>query len=196
LKSIVARVFVMPLAAAAAGLLSACATMLPVVPVAGPAVADEPFSVEGRLSARHGDNAVAGSFFWVHAVDRDTITLDTPLGQTLARLSGSAGDARVELADGTVTEASDWEVLTRRSLGVSLPVSGLAWWLRGVPHPRAPATIEADSAGRPAVLRQEGWEIVYAYSDAVARRPSRMRLAWPEVEVRLAIDRWVGPGTP
>jgi len=190
------RVLVMPLVAAAVELLSACAAMLPAAPASQAAAPDEPFSVEGRLSARRGGDAVAGNFFWVHAVDRDTITLDTPLGQTLARFSGSGGEARVELADGTVAEASDWEMLTQRALGVPLPVSGLAWWLRGLPHPRAAATIEPDVAGRPAVLRQEGWEIVYAYADAAARRPSRMRLAWPDVEVRLAIDRWLGPGSP
>ncbi len=186
----------MPLLAVAGMLLSACAAMHTAVPVSPGTAADEPFSVEGRLSARRGGEGIAGSFVWVHAVDRDTITLDTPLGQTVARLSGSSGDARVELADGSVTEATDWEKLTQRTLGVPLPVSGLAWWLRGVPQPRAPATIEPDVAGRPVVLRQEGWEIVYAYADAASRRPSRMRLAWPDVEVRLAIDRWLGPESP
>lgn len=176
---------------AAAALLSACAG----VPTVGPALRerapDEPFAVEGRLSARHGADAVSGRFSWVHANDRDTITLDTPLGQTLARLSGSEGDARIELADGTVHFAGDWEGLTQQTLGVPLPVWGLAWWLRGVPHPRTAATIEPDAAGRPVVVRQEGWEIVYTYSDSEARRPARVQLVWPDVEVRVAIDRWL-----
>jgi len=193
----VRRAFTVPLLAAAATLLSACAALPPAVRGGSTdAARDEPFAVEGRLSARHGVDAVAGHFYWVHGVDRDTITLDTALGQTLARLSGSGDEAKVELADGRVSEARDWETLTQQALGVPLPVSGLAWWMRGVPHPRATATIEPDAAGRPTVLRQDGWEIVYAYADDGSRRPSRMRLAWPDVEVRLAIDRWLRPDAP
>jgi outer membrane lipoprotein LolB len=73
---------------------------------------------------------------------------------------------------------------------VPLPVSGLAWWIRGVPHPLAAHTLEVDELGRPSVLRQDGWEIVYAYADDSTRQPSRVRLTWPEVEVRIVIDRW------
>jgi len=184
----VPRAFALLPVVAVAALLSACATMPPAAP--GPAAADAPFVAEGRLSAKRGADAVAGNFVWTHADARDTIVLDSPLGQTLARLSGSEGRARIELADGAVAEAPDWEALTLRTLSVPLPVAGLAWWIRGRAHPRSAHGVELDAFGRPVVLRQDGWEAVYAYSDDAARLPSRVRLAWPDVDVRIVIDRW------
>ncbi|MEP7180767.1 MAG: lipoprotein insertase outer membrane protein LolB [Betaproteobacteria bacterium] len=182
------RAVAIPLVAAIAALLAACAT----VPAAAPGAAapDAPFAVEGRLSARRGVDGVAGNFVWTHDRSGDVIALATPLGQTMAKLSGGDGRARVELADGAVAEAADWESLTLRTLSVPLPVAGLAWWIRGVPHPRSTNTVEVDALGRAMVLRQDGWEVVYAYADAAARAASRVRLAWPDVDVRLVIDRW------
>jgi hypothetical protein len=37
------------------------------------------------------------------------------------------------------------------------------------------------------VLRQDGWEIVFGYRDDGAR-PSRLVLAYPGIEVRVAVD--------
>ena len=77
-----------------------------------------------------------------------------------------------------------------RAVGFALPVDWLAAWVRGAPHGDGPHAAVLDAAGRVSVLRQNGWEIVYAYADADARRPSRLRLAYPEVEVAIVIDRW------
>jgi outer membrane lipoprotein LolB len=176
------------LVVAAAWLVASCATAPP-APVA-PDAADRPFVLEGRLSAKRGSEGFAGSFVWQHASERDVIALNSPLGQTVARLSGGAAQARIEFADGTSAEAGDWEVLTTRALAVPLPVAGLAWWIRGVPHPRSAYTVEPDAAGRALVLRQDGWEIVYGYGGDGQPLPTRVRLAWPDVDVRFALDRW------
>ena len=71
---------------ACAALLAACATLPPPrAPEAAIVAVDSPFDIGGRLSARRGDNGVAGSFSWTHDPPHDAITLATPLGQTLAR---------------------------------------------------------------------------------------------------------------
>ena len=71
----------------------------------------------------------------------------------------------------------------------TIPVRGLAWWLRGVPHPGTPHEVERDTAARASLLRQDGWEIVLGYGES-SDRPSRIRLAYPDTELRLAIDAW------
>ncbi len=151
------------------------------------APADAPFELSGRLSARHGENAVAAGFRWTHAPDADELLLATPFGQTLARLTGSAGGVVLELADGAVARAGDWEALTREALGVPVPVRGLAWWVRAAPHPASAHLIERDAAGRVALLRQDGWEVVYGYRDD-GPRPARLVLAYPGIDIRLALD--------
>lgn len=174
----------------AAILLTACATAPPVRRTAAPpSPSDEPFAVSGRLSARHGSEAAAANFRWTHRPGRDQFTLASPLGSTLAELDGTAAEVRLVLPDGRVIVAPDWEALTSKVLGAPIPVRGLAWWLRGIPHPGTPHQVERDSAARAALLRQDGWEIVLGYSES-SDRPSRLRLAYPDTELRLAIDAW------
>lgn len=179
---------------ALAATLAACATP-PRVDVTPAAIvpADGPFELSGRLSARHGESGVAASFRWRHAPGTDELLLSTPFGQALARLSGGADGVVLELQDGGVARSGDWESLTREVLGVPVPVRGLVWWVRGAPHPASGYAVERDTAGRATVLRQDGWEIVYGYRDEGAQ-PSRLVLAHPGIEVRLALDSYVDVG--
>jgi hypothetical protein len=54
--------------------------------------------------------------------------------------------------------------------------------------------MERGELERPSVLRQRGWEIVYAYAaESAAQRPSRLVMRYPDaepVEVRIVIDQW------
>ncbi|MEP6996300.1 MAG: lipoprotein insertase outer membrane protein LolB [Betaproteobacteria bacterium] len=181
-------------AAVGAALLAACAPALiehPAPP--SPVAARAAFELTGRLSVRHGGDALAASFHWTHGGGRDELDLASPLGQTIARLSGDASGVRLQTSDGRVAIASDWSSLTTRALGWPLPVEGLAFWIQGLPRDGAPAAIEAGSDGMPAALRQDGWSIVYQAfergSDGVPR-PQRLTLDYPEVELRIAVDSW------
>jgi outer membrane lipoprotein LolB len=136
-----------------------------------PSRADEAFAIEGRLSARRGNDAVSVSFVWNHAPPKDHFVVTNPLGATVAEMSGDSSARRVEVraADGRTDSASDWSALTERFVGFPLPVEGLAFWARGSPRPGTAQTAEADAAGRLHVLRQDGCEIVYTYADDPAR---------------------------
>ncbi len=151
------------------------------------------FDLTGRLSARHGADALSASFRWHHDGDVDELELSSPLGQTLAQLSGSSSGVRLSTADGRTLSATDWQTLTSNGLGWPLPVTGLSYWVQGVPREGASFAIEPGDAAAPGVLRQDGWTVVYnafaADGDGV-RRPSRMTLSYAEVELRLAIDAW------
>src|SRR5690242_1309809 len=77
------------LACLCALVIAGCASVAPrVAPV--PVLADAPFTAEGRLSARRANDAVSAAFAWQHAPPRDELTLSTPLGQVIARLTGDA----------------------------------------------------------------------------------------------------------
>jgi len=187
------RTFRVALAAAALLIVGACASLSPITSTPPADVAtDEAFTIEGRLSARRGTDAVTANFTWRHNAPIDELIVTTPLGQQVADLHGDTRAKRVEVrtADGRTDEAPDWSTLTERALGFRLPIDGLAAWVRGTAPPGAPPTFEYDSAGRAVVVRQQGWEIVYSYPDESTRRPSRLRLTYPELEVRLVIDRW------
>jgi outer membrane lipoprotein LolB len=179
--------------AAALALAGGCAAPLRVPePALPPPLADAPFDVAGRLSARRGSEAAAANFRWSHAPGRDELVLASPLGQTLARLEGDASRVRLELPDGRAQEAGDWEALTSRVLGAPVPVRGLAWWIRGGAHPSSRYSIERDAASRVSVLRQDGWEIVYDFVEG-RTGPARLRMSYPDTEIRLVVDDWSAP---
>jgi outer membrane lipoprotein LolB len=182
------------LVAALAVLATACATVAPPeLSQGGAAETPAPFAVEGRLSARRGTEGGAAHFAWQHDAARDSIELSTPLGQTLARLTGSPDGVRAEWPDGRTVDARDWDDMTTRVLGVPVPVQGLAAWLRGQSRGTTPSRIERDARGRTAVLAQDGWEIVYAYADDAAVHPARLTLRHGQgepTEVRVVVDRW------
>lgn len=180
-----------PLEAGLALAVAACATPPPVETGHAP-VSDAPFAIDGRLSARHGSEAIAIGFAWTHAPPRDELVVSNPLGQAVAELSGDSSLRRVEMrtANGGREEASDWPALTERAIGVALPVGALASWTQGIPRADAAHTVEFDAAGRSKVLRQDGCEIVYTYPDDSTRRPSRMTAACFDLEMRVVIDRW------
>ncbi|HET7098312.1 MAG TPA: outer membrane lipoprotein LolB, partial [Casimicrobiaceae bacterium] len=169
-----------------------CATTAPLTAPLTPTAGDTPFAIDGRLSARQGKDAVAISFSWTHAPPRDDLVVSTPLGQSVAELSGDASVKRVELrtADGRTEVASDWGALTERAVGVALPVEGLASWAQAAPRANSPHSTETDAVGRTGVLRQDGCEIVYTYGSDSTRRPSGIRIACHDLEMRIAIDRW------
>lgn len=177
-----------------AALLCGCTPALIERPApAGAVAARVAFELMGRLSARHGNDALAANFRWTHERERDELDFSSPLGQTIVRLSGDASGVRLQTPDGRVETASDWESLTTRALGWPLPVEGLAFWIQGLSRPGAPATVEPGSNGLPAALRQDGWSIAYQAfergTDGVSR-PQRLTLDYPEVELRIAVDSW------
>jgi len=182
------------LATTTALVLGACAS---VGPPSSSAVKFPPlqdaFEVSGRLSARHGSDALAANFQWRHVGERDELELASPLGQTIAILSGDGSSARLRASDGRVLSAASWTRLTQEGLGWPLPVDGLKYWIQGAARAGADFRAEADADGRLSVLGQDGWTIVYqAYvkTPEGVWRPSRLVANYPEVELRLAVDRW------
>ena len=175
--------------------LAACAGLTPSPPASSVVFAPvlSSFEAAGRLSVRHGGDALTANFRWQRVGRRDEVDLASPLGQTIARLTGDVEGVTLRTADGRVATGADWAALTAQSLGWPLPVDGLAFWIQGAPRTGAPFTAEPADDGSLRLLRQDGWTIVYQSftTDANnAPRPSRMTLSYPDVELRLVVDNW------
>jgi outer membrane lipoprotein LolB len=163
-------------------LLSACAQLETSAPQ------DQIFELKGRIAARQGSEAFTGNIAWRHAGSADELLITSPLGQGVARIVRQEGSVLLTTAEPREYRAPDAEALTEQALGFRLPLAGLADWVRARPAPDAPATVERSADGRLVSLEQSGWKIDYLeYSGG---RPSRMRLAYPGIELRLAISEW------
>ena len=150
-------------------LLSACATLEPAVVGKSPA-----FALAGRIAVRYGEEAFSGNIAWRHGEDADEMLLTSALGAGVARLTRAGQDIVLTTAEPREYKSSDAEALTQEVLGFRLPLHGLADWVRGKPSPD---------------LEARGWKIEYQGYDE-QKRPTRMRVTYPGLELRLAISEW------
>ena len=164
-------------------LLGAC-VQAPVRPLSSEVL----FDISGRLAARYADESFTGGFTWRHAEADDEMLITSPLGQGVARIAREGGSVVLTTAEPREYRASDADALTAQVLGFRLPLAGLSDWVRGAASAASPATEEKDAQGRLKKLQQAGWQI--EYQDYAGGHPSRMRLTYPGIELRLAISKW------
>ena len=148
---------------------------------------DVVFELAGRIAVKYRDEAASGNIAWRHSAAGDEMLLTSPFGQGMGRIVRNGDRVTLTTSDGHDVTASDAESLTEQVLGFRIPLAGLADWVRGRPGP-GPAKTRADGDGRLLELEQRGWKIEYlAYE---GKLPSRLRLVYPGVELRLAISDW------
>ena len=179
--------------AALALVLSACAT--PRVPVSEPSVvklgADTPWSLQGRIAIKAGENSQSGQLHWQHRPGSESMLLLSPLGQGVARIVSDNSGVTLEIPNKPTRYAPDAESLTREALGVALPLSGLRHWILVRPDPLRPFEQSLDNTGRVAQIRQDGWIIDYPqYMSESDPRPRKLNVARAGLEIRLVIDKW------
>lgn len=168
---------------AAALFLAACAE--PAFVVAPQAVE---FELSGRFAVSYRGEANTGNLAWRHGADAEELLITSPLGQGVARISRTGRDVVLTTPEPREYRATDAESLTEQVLGFRLPLAGLADWVRARPAPGASQS-RRDAEGRLAELEQGGWKIQYLEYDE-GRRPSRLRMTFPGVDLRLAITEW------
>ena len=132
------------------------------------------FELNGRIAARYGAESFSGNIAWRHAERSDEMLLSTPLGQGVARIVREGGSVTLTTAEPKEYQAQDAESLTEKVLGFRVPVEGLAQWVLGRPAPE---------------LEARGWKVEYQDFDA-ERRPTRLRITYPGIELRLAVTEW------
>ncbi len=163
-------------------LAGACAQLKTRAPV------DVEFDLSGRLAARYGSEAFSGNIAWRHARSADEMLITSALGAGIARIVRQGDSVVLTTAEPREYRAADAQALTEEVLGFRVPLAGLADWVRGRPSTDSPASAEYAPDGRLLSLQQEGWNVEYLdYQD---QRPTRLRLTYPGIELRLAISEW------
>jgi outer membrane lipoprotein LolB len=156
----------------------------------------------GRFAATVADGerreAASGRFTLAVYLDRTTVELASPLGNTMARVQADASGATLTApqADGTLAtwRGDSADALAESALGFALPVSGLADWLAGRPAPGRPS--RSTPAGGPAQrIEQDGWSIDIDERFDGSGEPRRLTLSRdarppsaPALRLRLVLD--------
>ena len=151
------------------------------------------FDLVGRVAVKYDGRAFSSGVRWQHQEDRDEIWLLTPVGQTLAHIMADASGATMTGADRKQVQSGDVETLTRRGLGWELPLTRLAWWVRGEIVPGGViGEVTRDQQGRLVRLVQDGWHVTFVQHPPEDRSglPQRLELAREGHQIRLVIDTW------
>ncbi len=170
------------LAVLGALLLAGCASVEPVVALAG----GDAFS--GRLSLRVEPLGAAPARAFSAAFDlrgdagTGTLGLSTPLGSMLAQARWTPGTVVLVTPQGT-RQFADLDGLTREVLGESVPIEAWFDWLHGRPWPGAPSSVRSAGGG----FDQLGWTVDLARVAGGAVAATR-REPLPAVTVRIQLD--------
>jgi outer membrane lipoprotein LolB len=149
---------------------------------------DVRFDLSGRLAARYRDEAFSGNIAWRHAGSADEMLITSSLGAGIARIVRDGDNVTLTTAEPREYRAADAEALTEEVLGFRVPLAGLAEWVQGKPSTDSPASADYAPDGRLRSLQQQGWKVEYL--EYQGSRPSRLRLTYPGIELRLAISEW------
>ena len=129
-----------------------------------------------------------------HADGRFMMLLEAPFGQGVLRISSNApGQYLLRLPDGQLFKNSSAEALLLDVAGWSLPIDGLDYWVRGLPHPDSVHSLRLNSAGRAQSIRQDNWDIAYLDYFGEANElplPRRFSLTNDKLRLKLVIERW------
>ena len=149
----------------------------------------------GRIAVSTEGRGGSGRIEWSQDGDDFDVRLSAPVTRQSWRLHQAQGKVRLEGLEGGVREGTDAEALLLEATGWRLPVADMAAWVRGVRGAGSPATVEADTQGRPIRLLQSGWQVDYpAWDAATPPLPVRVHATQGDAKVRLAIEAWsAGP---
>ncbi|MBU3625454.1 hypothetical protein ICN48_04290 [Polynucleobacter sp. JS-Safj-400b-B2] len=132
----------------------------------------------------------SGGFTLTQDALKDVLEIRSPLGGSIAKITITPGEATLE-SDGKVVTAVDADTLVQNTLGLPLPARGLSNWLRGEVRPGSEASIERNSKGQVSKIGQDGWDLVYTWSNTnrleklIMTRSSNIG----SIDIRLVFDR-------
>ena len=148
--------------------------------------------MNGRIVVNTGSEAFQGRFRWSQAEDDVELSINSPLGLNVLRVSGPPERLTVR-AGGETWELADPEPELSAMLGWWLPVRSLDDWLLGYADPDFEAHQQLDSTRTELrTLDQRLWRLSYAsyrlYGDVLL--PRRIDLEHGELELRVFVDGW------
>jgi outer membrane biogenesis lipoprotein LolB len=132
----------------------------------------------------------SGGFTLTQEALKDVLEIRNPMGGSIAKIIITPGEATLE-SDGKVVTAVDADTLVQNTLGLPLPARGLSNWLRGEVRPGSEASIERNAKGQVSKISQDGWDLVYTWSNTTRLEKLTMTRSSNigSIDIRLVFDR-------
>lgn len=153
------------------------------------------WELQGKVAVRHDDgtdSAVIRS--WNQDGDYFRIEMSSSfMGMGTVRMEGSPESLMITDPDGETYQSADPEQLIQETLGWTLPVEALYYWIRGLPVPDSEHELFFDPEGRIAYLRQHGWELNFddlQTLDGLPEVPRSLTATRDNLRLRLVLTSW------
>ena len=151
----------------------------------------------GKLGVKVPNDGGSANLKWAQQSDAYEIDLNGPFGQGKLSISGKPGNVTLIEAGQPPKSAKTPEELITKTTGWNIPVTQLAYWVRGLPAPNLKVTrFTPNAQGLLGELEQAGWKIIYgdylnvaSASDVIAM-PGRITAEYKDVKLTLVIREW------
>lgn len=152
---------------------------------------EQNWSFSGKMAIRNATEASSFSVDWVQTGEHYTIELSGPLGQGAVTLEGSPGEVTLRQGDDTL-ESYSLNALVYEATGMDLPLEDMKFWVRAMPAPDSPYTMQENDQGLVETIEQSGWNVsIYEYFQVdPGAQPRKMSFARAEDNGKLIIRQW------
>lgn len=157
----------------------------------------EKWQATGKLGVKVPNDGGSMSLRWQQEPNNFTIDFTGPFGQNILGIAGHAGQVTLSEPNKAPITAKTAEELIRRNTGWTIPVTQLAYWVRGLPAPAAKVTrFSPNAQGLLGELEQLGWKVVYGdylsvnTTTGTLAMPGRITAEFKDIKLTLVIREW------
>ena len=183
-------------------LLSACATQTPLTEKAKEQNWENNkaelekihnWTLQGRIAIQVEKQSGSASLHWQQDGDDYLIKIIGPFGKGTIELNGNKQGVSLRDENNQLRHAKDAETLLESYLGWHVPISGLVYWIRGIPNPeQSIETMVLDENARLSELSQAGWQVSYAayMKSDPPYLPRKLQMRNQGLKVKLIVRKW------
>ncbi len=156
----------------------------------------EHWELHGRIFIQAKNDGFSSTIHWKQQGQTYELGFTAPFNQGIYKLRGSPEKVSIVLPDSTIRNASDPESLIKETLGFHFPISGLSYWVRGLPWPKGPSrNIILDQNERLAELSQAGWHIKISRYIHIRDiyLPSKLMMENRYLKIKMVVKEWIIP---
>lgn len=150
------------------------------------------WEMNARFAVSTQGKAYSGTIRWVNKGENYSIKLSGPLDQGAVILTGDPTGVTLKDTQGYEGSARTPEAMLTRYTQYEMPISGLRYWVIGLPTPDVFPVLKLSHQGYPTEMMNGEFRIEYQYFREVNEYllPKKIIIHHPQMKVTLSVYEW------